>query len=333
MKELTLSVIINVFFGSNIFEKLGKIRYKNPFTGEVSHLDFIQIVIIILNDELVAWMLPKGKLFPFLQRWKLSEPYKTNKVNVDHFTGVLRDYLETSDEKDSIYHELLSSGTITKEECLMDCFNMMMAGYDTVAHFLTSALHFLKKSPDKLEKLKKAIEKSGLYNAEGKSNSELLETYMECDYLNYVMKETFRMDAPVVQSALYEVVQDVKLCDVKLDKGMLIGIDMVFPHYNPKQYQRPMEFLPERFDPENELFFIPGGTKQARNPKSFIPFTFGARNCVGQILAKLEIKVVLVRFLEKIDYQLSDEIMNNPNCRFAAFEPQHLMGKILKTRY
>ena len=333
IKEVTLSIIINVFFGHNIFDKLGDIRYINPFTGEVSHMGFVKLFIVLLADELVAWMSPKGKLFPFLQRWKLAEPYKTNKVNVDHLTGILREYLETSDDKDSIYHELLKTGQFTKEECLMDCMNMMLAGFDTVAHFLTSILHYLKKSPDKLDKLKKELDTIGLFDVENKSEQDLMQAYMECDYLNFVMKEVLRIDTPVMQSSLYEVFESTEICGVKLDKGQLVGIDIVFCHYNPDQYHRPTEFLPERFDPENELFFRPGGGKQARHPKSFIPFTFGARNCVGQTLARLESKVVLARLLEKIDYDLTEDIMNNPDAKFNAFESMHLEGKILESRY
>lgn len=107
----------------------------------------------------------------------------------------------------------------------------------------------------------------------------------------------------------------------------------MFCHYSPDQYQRPSEFLPERWDPQDELFFKPGGDNQIRHPKSYAPFTFGPRNCIGQSLAKLEMKVIIARILEKVEYELSEEIMNNPYALFNAFESKHLMGKILKSKY
>lgn len=103
----------------------------------------------------------------------------------------------------------------------------------------------------------------------------------------------------------------------------------MFPHYNLEQWHRPEEFLPERFDPNNsELFFKPG-TTELRHPKSFIPFTFGPRNCLGQTLARLELKVLLSRFLTRVDYKIKDDQMEN-DYRYSIMEARHLYGEIIR---
>lgn len=45
-------------------------------------------------------------------------------------------------------------------------------------------------------------------------------------------------------------------------------------HRNPEYWQKPEEFIPERF--------LPGGENlAAKNPYAFVPFGAGARMCVG----------------------------------------------------
>ena len=76
----------------------------------------------------------------------------------------------------------------------------------------------------------------------------------------------------------------------------------------------PEEFIPERFDPENEYYFKPNSNKkEARDPKSYIPFSFGIRNCAGQTLAKLESRVILSRVLTTLKLDINEEQLNLKN--------------------
>ena len=66
-----------------------------------------------------------------------------------------------------------------------------------------------------------------------------------------------------------------------------------------------------------------------RHPKSFIPFTFGIRNCAGQTLAKLELRVILARLITRIEYEISENLINNDYAKFSMLSQFHLMGKII----
>lgn len=55
-------------------------------------------------------------------------------------------------------------------------------------------------------------------------------------------------------------------------------------HRNPEQWQRPTEFLPERFDNSDPLSLTPDGQK--RHPLSFAPFFGGRRICLGKTFAE-----------------------------------------------
>ena len=61
-------------------------------------------------------------------------------------------------------------------------------------------------------------------------------------------------------------------------------------HRNPKEWQRPDEFLPERWEAGNKLGLTPSGEK--RDVMSFVPFTGGKRICFGRTFAEISGRVV-----------------------------------------
>jgi len=59
-------------------------------------------------------------------------------------------------------------------------------------------------------------------------------------------------------------------------------------HFNEEQWQKPHEFLPERFDHSNQLSLTPSGKK--RSPYALIPFSGGRRTCAGKTFAEAVLK-------------------------------------------
>lgn len=58
-----------------------------------------------------------------------------------------------------------------------------------------------------------------------------------------------------------------------LPKGATVLINVINLHRNPELYLNPLDFNPENFNQENV----------AKRPKyNFIPFSGGARNCIGK---------------------------------------------------
>ena len=112
----------------------------------------------------------------------------------------------------------------------------------------------------------------------------------ELDYLNQVMCETLRFQAPLFNTSFYELDSDIKVGNFFIKKGDTITINLYGLHFNSNQWQRPYEFLPERFDASNSLFLTPDGKK--RLPTAFAPFGGGRRVCMGKTLAEANLKVV-----------------------------------------
>ena len=64
-----------------------------------------------------------------------------------------------------------------------------------------------------------------------------------------------------------------------------------FNQMDPAHFDEPENFRPERFL-----------GKQKRHPFSFIPFSAGARNCIGQKFAMMELKIVLSMLLRTFKF-------------------------------
>lgn len=74
---------------------------------------------------------------------------------------------------------------------------------------------------------------------------------------------------------------------------------------NPKEWQRPTEFLPDRFNPESPLFLTRDGKK--RHPMSFLPWGSGKRVCFGKTFAEAKLKVILTYLTQRFDFELVDK--------------------------
>ncbi len=73
--------------------------------------------------------------------------------------------------------------------------------------------------------------------------------------------------------------QDATLGKFNVKANDEIIINYYGLHYNSAEWQRPYEFLPDRWDVQSDLYLTPGGKK--RHPYSFTPFNGGRRGCIG----------------------------------------------------
>ena len=71
---------------------------------------------------------------------------------------------------------------------------------------------------------------------------------------------------------------------------MAVIIPIYSLHHDEAYFPDPESYKPERFLPEN---------KESINQFAYQPFGMGPRNCIGMRLALMEMKVVLVRMLQK----------------------------------
>ncbi|KAG1750532.1 cytochrome P450 [Suillus paluster] len=174
---------------------------------------------------------------------------------------------------------------IIKDEIL----NMLLAGRDTTASTLTSAIYLLAMHPEFLMRLREEIvSKFGL------TRRPTYDDIKEMKYLRAVLNETMRL-FPAVES-----VHDTTWTSPEPGKKPLFvpgGISIsysVFLMHRRTDLWGPdaLEFDPDRWlDERVNKYLIP-------NPYIFLPFNAGPRICLGQQFAYNEMSFMLIRLLQ-----------------------------------
>ena len=106
--------------------------------------------------------------------------------------------------------------------------------------------------------------------------------------------------------------QDIKCGNIHFKKGDTVYITIYGLQHNPSQWQRPHEFLPDRFDTSHPLSKTPSGEK--RNTFAWLPFSGGRRVCFGKTFAEVMMKIVLSMMTQRFDFTFVDtEKFNKEN--------------------
>uniref|UniRef100_A0A2M4AQ83 Putative cytochrome n=1 Tax=Anopheles triannulatus TaxID=58253 RepID=A0A2M4AQ83_9DIPT len=173
------------------------------------------------------------------------------------------------------------SDTDIREE--VDTF--MFAGHDTTTSCISFACYHLSRNPAIQQKVYEEIQE--IVGPDAARIELTNSTLQDLRYLDLVIKETLRMN-PSVPIFGRRSAGDMIIDGVPVPKGMQFDVHIYAMHNDPELYPEPERFDPERFSEEAQA---------ARPPYSYIPFSVGARNCIGQRYAMLEIKTMLVKVL------------------------------------
>lgn len=111
-------------------------------------------------------------------------------------------------------------------------------------------------------------------------------------YLERSIKESLRLLSPVPIIGR-KTTADIPLRKGVVPNGTMVIINIMRLHRNPKIWENPLEFEPDRFLPENIA---------KRPPFSFIPFSAGPRNCIGMKYAMVLTKITLAHLLRRYKF-------------------------------
>lgn len=318
--------------------------YKNN-EDKIEELGIRDFMMNIMHDFVSGYYNPLSGLFPFLNDYLLINPFKRNAVNIATFSKRLAEAIEESKDENSICKRIFKhfdqTNQLEREEVIDDLISFMIAGTDTSSHTVTTILYYLKKYPEVEKKLMEHLKSHGFDSKADPHKVITSEKIQELDYLNYVIREALRMDTPAVDTFGYEAFEDVVICGVPIPKGTQVRLDIFGAHYNPKEWQEPKKFIPERFDPESEYFKKPASTEDSksaekessgkgRSPYSWLAFSQGMRACPGQTLAMLEIKIMLCYFLIKYDYEIDPDFLQKEGVGFGVGSHLKLNIKLKK---
>ncbi|XP_071647081.1 cytochrome P450 4C1-like isoform X2 [Temnothorax longispinosus] len=184
-------------------------------------------------------------------------------------------------------------GFMTDLDIREEVDTFMLEGYDTTAAGLCFILALLAEHNDIQDRVRNEVD-TALRENEQKYTIKLLQ---DLSYLERCIKEALRL-YPSVYMLSRITAEDVKLQSYLVPAGTFLHLNIYGVHRDPNFWSNPEVFDPNRFLPEKI---------RNRHPYSYLPFSAGPRNCIGQRFAMLEMKAMIAPlihnfYLEPIDY-------------------------------
>lgn len=302
------------------------------------------------GTEIDPNFLQVGENFDHVQFYRLQNPLKLIKFFYDktregkqfyQMVQYLRDYAsellrmrmdqlmeENNNEKidskltllDTLIEEHLKDPNFMTKDAILDEFiTFLAAGWDTTTWTATFTLQLIGQHSAVQEKIVQELDAIlGDTTLDGATSEDIsMEDIAKMKYLECVINETLRL-YPLINIFARHLHEDLS---VEIDdqtrlipSGTEVIIDSELIHRSPKYWKDP-----DRFDPDRFLASSP------RDPLSFIPFSFGPRNCIGKQFAMIEEKIMLTHILRRFHVISVDPIdkikMNMSGLARRTYEP------------
>lgn len=193
------------------------------------------------------------------------------------------------DKPNDVVEALLKAG-VSRKEIYEHIYTIVGAGNDTTAMFGCFISYFLAHYPEVQNKCREEIEEA-LKDTGRKQIT--IEEVPKLKYLNCVFKEVIRLRS-VIPQILRQATQDTTIGDIKVPGGTVLLLPFTTMHRDPKLWENPKEFKPERFKDLKGEFSAEMG---------FLPFGYGSRTCIGNVLAFYEMNVTFSTLLQQFTFE------------------------------
>ncbi|KAL5522614.1 hypothetical protein ACEPAG_8631 [Sanghuangporus baumii] len=184
---------------------------------------------------------------------------------------------------------------MSNEELTVEAFAQLVAGSDTIANSSCAVTYYIAADPQVQAKLQKELDE-----ALGADNSEdPVPTYAQIKnlpYLEAVINEGMRLHS-TVGIGLPRVVPEggLTVCGKTFPEDTVLSVPMYTVHRDPDVWGADADvFRPERWFERDPV----------KLQKSFHPFSFGPRACVGRNLAMMELLLIISSIFHRYDIVL-----------------------------
>jgi cytochrome P450 len=126
--------------------------------------------------------------------------------------------------------------------------------------------------------------------------------------LSATLSEVFRTLPTVGVKIIRKIVKPFSLCGVNLRKGDTVGLFPVTSLSREDVYPNVTKFDPNRFLKDATADIDGNDITYPKIPRhSFMPFSTGGRNCIGQYLGEMMVKIVVTEFLREFKFDVISE--------------------------
>ncbi|RCI06274.1 cytochrome P450-dit2, partial [Rhizopus stolonifer] len=188
-------------------------------------------------------------------------------------------------------------GASSDEELSHNMAGLFLAGHDGIAHTLAFCLYHLAKNKDVQDKLREHV--ISILGDAPIDIKPTLEQLKSIEYLDLVIKENLRHNAPADSLLPRIAKEDVILNGTLVPKGTTLNVDIYAIHHDPRSWESVDKFIPERF--------AKGGEYDNHEGLTWLPFSNGSRQCIGLNFSMVEQRLVLAMLVRKYEIDIPIE--------------------------
>ena len=243
-------------------------------------LNRLKLIILQVQEFLI-----KEIRLPYKAYWfKISGQIKKHQELALESDAIIKEIVEERIKSGTKQNDLLDmlletryedSGEGMSTQQLIDEIKILfIAGHETSANAMTFTLHLLGNHPEIQQKVFEELMEL--------QTDDVVEQLQKMTYTNAVINESMRLYPPAWITDR-ENIEDATLLGYHIKEKTLIGVSFYELHRNPKYWENPSAFNPERFL----------GEQKKESYKYFYPFGAGPRMCIGRGFAMYEMSLVL----------------------------------------
>ena len=277
MTNLTMEIISQVLLGNDISSDTRE-------AGEALRIFFDQF-----DDRFGLYVIPDWLPTPGNIR------YRNAIRRLNQIVGrVIHERLTQSGDRGDILSSLLrvqdEDGTrMTENQVRDEVMTLFFTGHETTALALSWTWYLLAQHPEVAAKLSEEL---GTVLA---GRAPTTEDIPKLTYTDWIVKESLRLYPPAY-GIVRESLNDVEIGGYTIPKGATVAIFQWSVHRDPRYYEDPEVFRPERWD-NNFAKSLPRC--------AYIPFGAGPRICIGNTFALTEVALLLATIAQKFQVTLA----------------------------
>ncbi|KAK9846090.1 hypothetical protein WJX84_000269 [Apatococcus fuscideae] len=238
---------------------------------------------------------------------------------------------------------------LTDGQLEAEMVTLFVAGYDTSTAAISWTLGLIAAHPAVQRKVAAELDSIGLKGSAERPQPRGLswEDLSQLDYLRKVIKEALRMFTVASGGTVRTLSKPLNIGGYHLAAGMTVQVPFHGIHRNPDVWDRPDDFLTERWDEADVEYVKPasgnraaaksesGGVDygssspdqqqalgkqadQGSKARRYMPFSYGLRSCVGQNLANLTMLTFVASLCANFQLELAPEIKDMSGIKEAA---------------
>jgi cytochrome P450 len=177
---------------------------------------------------------------------------------------------------------------MTPQQLHDETMTLFLAGHETTAQMLGWTWYALSQNPAAEARLHEELH--GVLGGRPPGATD----FPRLPYLQAVMSEVLRLYPPAYVLAR-ETVEPCEIGGYRLPVGSTVVLSQWIMHRDPRYYDDPEVFLPERWL---------DGLADRLPPGAYFPFGDGPRRCIGQGFALLEAAIVTATIAQKFSFRM-----------------------------